>query len=51
MVEENRFYADVQLGKLARFLRLLRFDTVYNNSLAKAELHAIAKIENRILLK
>ncbi len=50
MVEENRFCADVHLGKLSRFLRLPGFDTVYSNSLSKAELHAIAKIENRILL-
>lgn len=50
MVEENRFCADVHLGKLARFLRLPGFDTVYSNNLSKAELHAIAKIENRILL-
>jgi uncharacterized protein with PIN domain len=40
----------VHLGKLARWLRLLGFDTGYENFLTNAELVAIAKHERRILL-
>jgi uncharacterized protein with PIN domain len=45
-----RFVADVHLGKLARFLRLLGFDTRYRNDLADAELVRISVRERRILL-
>ncbi len=45
-----RFVADVHLGKLARFLRLLGFDTRYGNSLGDAELVRISVRERRILL-
>lgn len=44
------FVADVHLGKLARNLRLLGFDTDYRNSRDDAELAAIAAAEKRILL-
>lgn len=45
-----RFVADVHLGKLARFLRLLGFDTRYANDLDDAELVRISVRERRILL-
>lgn len=38
------------LGRTARFLRLLGFDTLYSNSFSDPELLRIAKDENRILL-
>ena len=46
----QKFIADVHLGKLARYLRLLGFDTLYKNSFTNAELISIAKEEGRILL-
>jgi uncharacterized protein len=50
MSETLRFCADVHLGKLARMLRMLGFDTVYKNDLSKEELYQIAHNENRYLL-
>lgn len=49
-LREPRFVADVHLGTLARFLRLLGFDTHYGNGLDDAELAAITSSEKRILL-
>lgn len=46
----DKFIADVHLGKVARYLRLLGFDTVYKNSYTKYELRSIARSENRTLL-
>jgi uncharacterized protein with PIN domain len=46
----NRFVADVHLGKLARLLRMLGFDTIYSNASTKEELRSIALTQNRILL-
>jgi uncharacterized protein with PIN domain len=45
-----RFVADVHLGTLARFLRLLGFDTRYGNGLDDVELAAITSGEKRVLL-
>jgi uncharacterized protein len=47
---EYRFIADVHLGRLARYLRLLGFDTVYRNDYKIEELTRIADVEQRILL-
>jgi uncharacterized protein len=47
---EVKFIADVHLGKLARYLRLLGFDTRYKNSVTNSELKSLASSENRILL-
>ena len=41
---------DVHLGKLARYLRLLGFDTLYRNDYEDAELARLASAERRILL-
>jgi len=46
----HRFIADVHLGKLARLLRMLGFDVVYDNAFTNAELISIAIEQNRILL-
>ncbi len=44
------FVLDVNLGKLARRLRLLGFDTLYSNRYRDAEVADIAAAENRIVL-
>jgi uncharacterized protein with PIN domain len=44
-----RFVADVHLGTLARYLRLLGFDTLYSNDLTDPELARLAQ-QRRILL-
>ncbi|MGQ9734563.1 MAG: Mut7-C RNAse domain-containing protein [Candidatus Bipolaricaulia bacterium] len=49
-LRRTRFVADVHLGKLARLLRLLGFDTLHSNVLEDEELITIASREGRILL-
>ena len=49
-LREPRFVADVHLGTLARYLRLLGFDTRYGNDLDDAELARLTARERRILL-
>lgn len=49
-LREPKFILDVHLGRLARYLRLLGFDTVYTNDLEDAEIAARAKTEQRIVL-
>lgn len=49
-LRRTRFLADVHLGKLARFLRLLGFDTKYSTELSDRELVATSVRERRILL-
>jgi uncharacterized protein with PIN domain len=49
-LREPRFVADVHLGKLARYLRLLGFDTRYAEHLSDAEIAALAANEDRIVL-
>lgn len=46
----HKFIADVHLGKLARSLRLLGFDTVYKNDYSNSQLLQISRQENRVLL-
>jgi uncharacterized protein with PIN domain len=45
-----RFIADAHLGGLARYLRLLGFDTLFANDLGDGRLAAIAAEEGRIVL-
>ncbi|MFP4138071.1 MAG: Mut7-C RNAse domain-containing protein [Halomonas sp.] len=45
-----RFVLDVHLGRLARYLRLLGFDSHYRNDLADEALAACADREQRVLL-
>jgi uncharacterized protein with PIN domain len=45
-----RFIADVHLGRLAKLLRMLGFDTFYQNNISKATLLKIAVAKNRVVL-
>ena len=45
-----RFIADAHLGKLARYLRMLGFDTLYANDLGDQSIAKIAAEQHRILL-
>lgn len=44
------FVLDVHLGKLARYLRMMGFDSIYRNDFSDHELVAISCSEKRILL-
>lgn len=46
----HRFVLDVHLGRLARYLRLAGFDTLYDNSYRDAEIVDIARRDDRIVL-
>jgi len=48
--DEPRFILDVHLGKLASYLRLLGFDTLYQNNFDDPDLARISSDEGRILL-
>jgi uncharacterized protein with PIN domain/sulfur carrier protein ThiS len=45
-----RFVADAHLGGLARFLRMLGFDTLYCNAFSDDEIRRLAETEGRIVL-
>ena len=49
-LREPRFIADAQLGGLARLLRMLGFDTLYEHHGADAEIRRIANAEGRTIL-
>jgi uncharacterized protein with PIN domain len=49
-LRKPKFILDVHLGKLARYLRLLGFDTLYRNDLQDAEIVRLAKQQHRIIL-
>ena len=49
-LRRTRFIADVQLGGLAKYLRMLGFDTLYENSYADAKVARISTDEQRIVL-
>lgn len=49
-LREPRFVLDVHLGKLARYLRLLGFDTIYDRDYDDATIAAISRKERRLLL-
>jgi uncharacterized protein with PIN domain len=49
-VAEIKFVADVMVGKLSRWLRVLGFDTAYSNTYPDQEIVRIAESENRIIL-
>ena len=48
--EELKFAADCMLGKLARWLRILGYDTTYFSYIADDDLVELCQAENRILL-
>ncbi len=49
-LREPKFIADVHLGKLAKYLRLLGFDCHYKKKYADSEIAAIAETQKRIIL-
>ena len=49
-LRQTHFIADVHLGRLARYLRLLGFDTLYRNDWSDTGLVEHARCEQRILL-
>jgi len=49
-LRKTRFILDVHLGKLARYLRMLGFDTLYRNDFEDNEIISIAAAEKRIIL-
>ena len=49
-LREVRFILDTHLGRLAGYLRMLGFDTIYSNDLEDETLAQIASEEKRILL-
>ncbi len=50
MLEKPRFIADAMLGSLAKWLRILGFDTLYFKIIDDNELIKIARQEQRIIL-
>jgi uncharacterized protein len=49
-LRETRFVLDVHLGRLASYLRMLGFDTLYRNDYTDDTLAGISSAERRILL-
>jgi uncharacterized protein len=49
-LRQSRFVLDVHLGKLARYLRLMGFDSLYRNDYSDDELASLSQRESRILL-
>jgi len=47
---DPRFVADAMLGRLAKWLRILGYDTLYNAALDDPALVRLARAEGRILL-
>ena len=50
VLRDPRFVADAHLGRLARYLRMLGFDTLYENAVADCELVRLSRAERRVLL-
>jgi hypothetical protein len=47
---DSRFLADAHLGGLARFLRMMGFDTLHRNAFSDEEIRRLAEEERRIVL-
>jgi len=45
-----KFFCDIMLGKLAKYLRILGFDTRYEKKISEQELLLIAQQETRVIL-
>ncbi|QCK16730.1 Mut7-C RNAse domain-containing protein [Mangrovivirga cuniculi] len=50
IAHDYNFILDAHLGKLARYLRMLGFDTLYHNNFQDEEIRKIAEEEQRIVL-
>jgi uncharacterized protein len=49
-LRNSKFICDVQLGRLARYLRIFGFDTLYNNKYSVKTIIKISNDEKRIIL-
>ncbi|MBN1311318.1 MAG: Mut7-C ubiquitin/RNAse domain-containing protein [Anaerolineae bacterium] len=49
-LRDVRFVLDIHLGKLAAYLRMLGFDTLYRNDYEDSELARVSRDDHRILL-
>jgi uncharacterized protein with PIN domain len=49
-LRDPKFVLDVHLGKLAKYMHMLGFDTAYNNSFTDEEIIKISKREKRTIL-
>jgi uncharacterized protein with PIN domain len=49
-LRDVRFVADIHLGRLAKYLRLLGFDTIYDRDLEDSKIISISLSQNRIIL-
>ena len=49
-VKSLRFFADSMLGKLARWLRIIGYDTLYDSSISDEEIISRSIKEDRIIL-
>ena len=49
-LRQTRFIADAHLGGLAHLLRMLGFDTLYDNAAADAEIARVAQAQTRVVL-
>lgn len=49
-MDEVRFVADVMVGKLARWLRVLGFDVAYSNTFTDDDLDRISQLDKRVIL-
>ncbi|MCD4665142.1 MAG: Mut7-C RNAse domain-containing protein, partial [Bacteroidales bacterium] len=49
-LRETKFILDVHLGKLARYLRMLGFDSLYENNYSDQQIIEISVKEKRIIL-
>lgn len=49
-LRDIKFVVDVHLGKLAKYLRMLGFDALYENNYSDSELALLSSNEHRILL-
>jgi len=50
MDEQNKFIVDAMLGSLAKWLRLLGYDTLYSTSYNDAQIISIAARAKRIMV-
>lgn len=49
-LRESKFVLDVHLGKLARYMRMLGFDSIYKNNYEDDELVSVSLNDNRTIL-